>query len=179
MKIIAGRWRGRALAAPPGVTTRPTAARTREAVFSMLVSRLGDFDGLHVIDLFAGTGALGLEALSRGAAHCRFVERDRRVAAILGRNIDTLDAAGEVLVTDATSLPAAADPVDLAFLDAPYDRGLTAPALDALRDGGWLGEGSLLVVETSPAETGPFAGFETVVDRRFGKALVRFLRPKA
>ena len=92
MRIIAGKWRGRALVAPPGDATRPTADRTREALFSMLASRLGDFEGLRVADLFAGTGALGLEALSRGAAHCTFVEQDGKALDALRANIAKLGA---------------------------------------------------------------------------------------
>src|SRR3954469_11219990 len=97
MRIIAGQWRGRPLAAPPGQATRPTSDRAREALFSMLQSRIGSFEGLRVADLFAGTGALGLEALSRGAAHCVFVERDRAAIEAIRANIATLGAAGEVL----------------------------------------------------------------------------------
>ncbi len=92
MRIIAGQWRGRPLAAPAGETTRPTSDRAREGLFSMLASRLGSFEGLRVADLFAGTGALGLEALSRGAAHCTFVERERAAVAAIERNIAKLGA---------------------------------------------------------------------------------------
>src|SRR3954463_12948610 len=97
MRIIAGRWRGRPLLAPTGQATRPTADRAREALFSMLASRLGSFEGLRVADLFAGSGALGLEALSRGAAHCTFVETDRAALDAIRRNIAALGASGEVL----------------------------------------------------------------------------------
>ena len=132
MRIIAGQWRGRPLVAPHGQDTRPTADRVREALFSMLASRLGSFEGLQVADLFAGSGALGLEALSRGAAHCVFVENDRRGgrrdprqyrrARRLGRS------AGEE--RRACRLPA---PADLAFLDPPYGSGLAAAVLAQAR----------------------------------------------
>ncbi len=100
MRIIAGEWRGRPLEAPPGQATRPTSDRAREGLFSMLASRIGSFEGLQVADLFAGTGALGLEALSRGAAHCTFVEKDRAALDVLGANIARLGAAAR-----ATSAP--------------------------------------------------------------------------
>src|SRR5688572_30976838 len=92
MRIIAGEWRGRPLVAPEGRATRPTSDRAREGLFSMLASRIGGFEGLHVADLFAGTGALGLEALSRGAAHCTFVDNDREAVASIRRNIETFGA---------------------------------------------------------------------------------------
>src|SRR5687768_3674487 len=92
MRIIAGAWRGRPLAAPPGQATRPTSDRAREGLFSMLQSRIGSFEGLRVADLFAGTGALGLEALSRGAGHCTFIEKDRAALDVLRRNIERLGA---------------------------------------------------------------------------------------
>ncbi|MGL4541172.1 MAG: RsmD family RNA methyltransferase, partial [Polymorphobacter sp.] len=97
MRIIAGKWRGRALASPPGEATRPTADRVREALFSMLTSRLGSYEGLRVLDGFAGTGALGLEALSRGAAHATFVERDAAAVKALRGNIEKLGASASVI----------------------------------------------------------------------------------
>src|SRR5688500_14793859 len=109
MRIIAGEWRGRPLVAPEGRGTRPTSDRAREGLFSMLQSRLGSFDGLRVADLFAGTGALGLEALSRGAGHCTFVEKDRQALDILRRNIDRLGA-GERCEVRAQSVEHAAPP---------------------------------------------------------------------
>src|SRR3954467_10782232 len=128
MRIIAGRWRGRPLLSPPGHATRPTADRVREALFSMLASRLGTFEGLQVADLFAGSGALGLEALSRGAAHCVFVEKDRRAVEAIRANLAALGASGEVLARDAdhAALPG---PFDLAFLDPPYGSGLVTAVM--------------------------------------------------
>src|SRR5687768_7576891 len=104
MRIIAGRWRGRAIEAPPGLSTRPTADRVRETLFSMLASRLGLFDELRVADLFAGSGALGFEALSRGAAAVTFVESDPATAAIIKRNAAKLDAQGQVRVLGGSAL---------------------------------------------------------------------------
>src|SRR6476619_4298434 len=120
MRIIAGEWRGRPIEAPPGQTTRPTSDRARETLFSMLASRLGNFDGLHVADLYAGSGALGLEALSRGAASATFVESDANAAAAIRRNAEKLGAGARirVIVASALSLPRS-EPFDLIFADPP------------------------------------------------------------
>ena len=125
MRIIAGQWRGRKLVAPQGDTTRPTADRTRETLFSMLVSRLGDFDGLKVADLFAGSGALGLEALSRGAASCIFVEQDPAAIRAVRANIANLQAQAQcdVRASSVLSLGPAKEPLDLILLDPPYGTG--------------------------------------------------------
>src|SRR3954464_14591564 len=104
MRIIAGKWRGRLLEAPPGLGTRPTADRVRETLFSMLASRLGSLEDLRVADLFAGSGALGFEALSRGAATATFVDSDAKAAAAIRRNADALDAADRVQVLGASAL---------------------------------------------------------------------------
>ena len=136
MRIISGQWRGRKLAAPPGDATRPTADRTRETLFSMLVSRIGSFEGLAVADLFAGSGALGLEALSRGAASCIFAEQDPAAIRAIRQNIANLHAqqqcdvrAGSVL-----SLGPAKQPLDLILADPPYGTGAGEVALDKLND---------------------------------------------
>ena len=175
MKIIAGRWRGRALEAPPGLATRPTAARAREALFSMLASRLGTFEGLRVLDLFAGSGALGLEALSRGAAHARFVEQFPAPLAVLRRNIDALEAAGvtEIVRAPVEKLGPAPAPHDLAFVDPPYHMGLAAAALGVLVRPGWLAPGAWIAVETAHDDALPG---EPEVDRTHGKARLRLLR---
>src|SRR5215213_7421990 len=124
MRIIAGEWRGRPLIAPPGKATRPTADRVRETLFSMLVSRLGLFEDLRVADLFAGSGALGFEALSRGAAEATFVENDPAAAAAIRTNAEELGASGRVaiLVRSALMLPKSG-PFDLVFTDPPYADG--------------------------------------------------------
>src|SRR6185503_5667213 len=134
MRIIAGTWRGRPLAAPPGQATRPTRDRAREGLFSMLQSRLGSFEGLSVADLFAGTGALGLEALSRGAGHCTFIEKDRQALAILRRNIDRLGAGdrADVRAQAVEHAPPPAAPFDLVLMDPPYGAGLAQAALQRL-----------------------------------------------
>jgi 16S rRNA (guanine966-N2)-methyltransferase len=156
VRIIAGQWRGRPLIAPEGSATRPTADRVREALFSMLASRLGSFAGLQVADLFAGSGALGLEALSRGAAHCIFVENDRRAVDAIRVNLAALGASGEVLARGAehAALP---HPVDLAFLDPPYGSGLAQG-----------------VLATLPIAPGGWASVDT--GRTYGKARITLLR---
>src|SRR3954451_19155353 len=122
MRIIAGEWRGRSIEAPPGLATRPTADRVRETLFSMLTSRLGSFEDLRVADLFAGSGALGLEALSRGAASATFVECEPKAVAAIRRNADKLGAPAEILTGSAFALPRS-EPFDLIFADPPYAPG--------------------------------------------------------
>lgn len=177
MRIIAGQWRGRPLVAPKGDTTRPTADRTREALFSMLASRLGSFDGLAVGDLFAGSGALGLEALSRGAAHCLFVEQDRAAIDALRANIAKLQATGaEVRAQSVLALGPAAQPLDLLLMDPPYGSGAGAVALDKLGRLGWIGSGSWISVETAFNEEIEVAGFTIDASRVHGKARLTLLR---
>ena len=140
MRIIAGDWRGRKLVAPPGDLTAP-ADRTRETLFNMLASRVGSFDGLSVVDLFAGSGALGLEALSRGAVSCLFVEQDARAVEAIRQNIETLDARARSVVQQGSvlSLSPAKTAHDVNFLDPPYDTGAGHVALDRLARLGWIG----------------------------------------
>jgi 16S rRNA (guanine966-N2)-methyltransferase len=171
VRIIAGRWRGRPILAPPGQSTRPTSDRTREALFSMLASRLGSFEGLAVADLFAGSGALGLEALSRGAARCTFVETDRAAIDAIRRNLAALGGEGEILAAAAEQARIAA-PLDLAFLDPPYRSGLAASALPHLP----LASGALVSVETAHDEEVAAEGFEEEAVRTYGKARVTLLR---
>jgi len=171
MRIIAGRWRGRPLVAPPGESTRPTSDRVREALFSMLASRLGTFEGLRVADLFAGSGALGLEALSRGAAHCSFVETDRAALDAIRRNVAALGAEGDILAGSAfhARLPG---PLDLAFLDPPYRSGHAAAVLPLLP----LAPGAFASVETARDEAVAIDGFEEDSTRVHGKARITLLR---
>ena len=171
MRLIAGRWRGRTLEAPPGLATRPTSDRVREALFSMLASRFGSFEGLRVADLFAGSGALGLEALSRGAAHCVFVDKDRGAIEAIRANMAALGAAGEVLPGVAEHVRIAG-PLDLAFLDPPYGSGLAAPALERLP----LAPSGLASVETERREAIAVGGFEEEAVRVYGKARITLLR---
>lgn len=177
MRIIAGEWRGRALKAPEGQATRPTSDRAREALFSMLASRLGSFEGLKVADLFAGTGALGLEALSRGAAHCTFIEQDRAALAALKANVDALGASTRADIRAQSALSAGGGPYDLVLLDPPYGSGLGQQALGRLAERGALQPGCLISIETARDEdlTIPGLGIETA--RTYGKAKVVLLRP--
>jgi 16S rRNA (guanine966-N2)-methyltransferase len=178
MRVIAGQWRGRPLLAPKGDTTRPTADRTREALFSMLVSRLGSFEGLRVADLFAGSGALGLEALSRGAAHCTFVEQDGAALDALKANIAKLGASpkSDVRAQSVMALGPAPAPFDLLLLDPPYGTGAGAVALERLLRLGWIAPGAIATVETRKGEAVTIEGFEVEAERVYGKAMVTLLR---
>jgi 16S rRNA (guanine966-N2)-methyltransferase len=178
VRIIAGQWRGRKLTAPPGETTRPTADRTRETLFSMLTSRLGSFEGLSVADLFAGSGALGIEALSRGAATCLFVEQDAAAIRALRTNVANLQAqtqcdvrAGSVL-----TLGPAKAPLDLILLDPPYGSGAGEVALDKLQRLGWIGPATWISLETGPGENPEVKGLNAVAERKVGKARLTLLR---
>ena len=179
MRIIAGNWRGRKIVAPKGETTRPTADRTRERLFSMLTSRLGDFEDLQILDLFSGSGALGLEALSRGAAHCTFVEQDPDAIKALEKNIETLGAAADVRIGSVLHLGQARKPYDLILMDPPYDSGAGAVALDKLGRHGWFSPSSWIAVETSRNEEVVVKGFNLDCVRDSGKARIHILRPEA
>lgn len=186
MRIVGGRHRGRRLLTPAGRALRPTADRVREALFNILAhgdERWGGapaFTGAEVVDLFAGTGALGLEALSRGAAHATFVDNDRAALHLIRLNAARLGESerATILASDATRLePAPRPPARLAFLDPPYRRGLAAAALTALWQGGWLARGAVVVVELAPAE--PFTapeGFRLIDERRYGTTRLVFVR---
>jgi len=178
MRVISGKWRGRALKAPAGESTRPTSDRAREAIFSMLTSRLGTFEGLDVLDLFAGTGALGIEALSRGAGSCCFIDNDAAAVKAIKANLAALGATGDVRQSPVASIGGAPRAHHLVFLDPPYGQGLADPALAHLWERGWIAPGALISVETAAAD--PLTcDWERVVERRFGKALVRLLRAPA
>jgi 16S rRNA (guanine966-N2)-methyltransferase len=181
VRIVAGAWRGRPLVSPAGRETRPTSDRARESLFSMLASRIGSFDGLQVADLFAGTGALGLEALSRGAAHCTFVEWDAAALKALRRNLETLGAAAraEVRAQAAEHAAPPAAPCDLVLMDPPYRTGLAQQALDRVAAGAWLAPGAWLSVELSGEEIAVPAGLVLDTERRFGKARILLLRRAA
>jgi len=175
MRIIAGDWRGRVLRAPVGEATRPTADRTREALFSMLVARLGSFEGLRIADLFAGTGALGLEALSRGAARCTFVEQDRTAIIALRANADALKAGDRADIRSQSALSPLSGPFDLVLLDPPYDSGLGQKALAGLAAHGAIAPGTWASLETGAREPVEVPGFTSVVDRIHGKAKLTLL----
>ena len=178
MRIIAGEWRGRPIIAPEGQATRPTSDRAREGLFSMLASRIGSFDGLRVADLFAGTGALGLEALSRGAAHCLFIDSDRNALASIKRNIDAFGADRRAEIrgqsVEYASPPPA--PCDLLLLDPPYATGLAEMALGRVGNPAWVAPGGIVSIETAGERLAVPAGFAVAAERRFGKAHITLLR---
>lgn len=178
MRIIAGEWRRRQLRAPAGEATRPTADRTRETLFAMLTSRVGSFEGLRVADLFAGSGALGMEALSRGAEHCLFVEQDAAAIKILRDNIAALGAQRRTDVQAGSVLrmaPARA-PVDILLLDPPYGTGAGAVALERLARLGWISPASWIALETARAEPAEARGFIIDAERQVGSARITLLR---
>jgi 16S rRNA (guanine966-N2)-methyltransferase len=185
VRVVAGRFRGKALVAPPGLHTRPTGDRARQAVFNILEHAPWS-PGLHdrrAIDVFAGSGALGFEAVSRGAAFCLFVETDETARGAIRDNVEALGLFGATRVhrRDATDLgvrPASAGPAfDLAFLDPPYARGLGERALAGLAAGGWLAPGAVAVFERGVDEPDPLTpGFERLDARDYGAARVFFLR---
>lgn len=185
MRIVSGKHKGRPLAAPKGRDTRPTSDRAREAMFNVL-EHLPDSPGLsgaRVIDVFAGTGALGLEALSRGAAHVVFVENNKAALDVLKANIQTLGEGANttVLPIKAAALGAPNAPkdaaVDYAFLDAPYAKNLTEPALLALAAQGWLNDGAIILVEVAQSESlMPPPQFSLVKEKTYGAARAIFLR---
>ena len=184
MRIVGGKFKGRVIAAPEGRDTRPTSDRAREAVFNVLAHAEWSpgLEGRRVLDLFAGSGALGFEAISRGASFALFVETD---AAARGAIRDSIEALGLFGVTrihrrDATDLgvkPAGlGDPFDLVFLDPPYHRGLGEAALARLGAGGWITPDALVVFECAEDETPATPNFETLGARDYGAAKVLFLR---
>ena len=178
MRIIAGDWRGRPLTAPKGDTTRPTADHTREALFSMLASRVGSFEGLAVADLFAGSGALGLEALSRGAASTLFVEQDGAALDALRANIATLSAGTRATVRAGSVLALGPAPaaLDVVMMDPPYATGAGAVAADKLARLGWIGPATWVSIETAKGEGEVPPGFVVDADRTHGRARLMLLR---
>jgi 16S rRNA (guanine966-N2)-methyltransferase len=182
MRIVAGSLKGRLLRSPEGPAIRPTSDRLRESLFNVLAHRYGDpIQDARVIDLFAGTGALGLEALSRGAAFALFVDDDFEARALLRANIDQLALGGRTKIfrRNATKLGAApaGEPFSVAFLDPPYRMSLAEDALISLRDGAWLKPGGLAVVEEAVASIlNVPAGFAVLETRRYGDTQIVILR---
>jgi len=190
MRIVGGRLRGRRLEAPGGMALRPTADRTREALFNILCQGKLDWRpsgreggnplaGARALDAFAGTGALGLEALSRGAGFVTFMENQAAALNACRHNIDALDetAHTELLRCDVLRPPPAKAPCELVLMDPPYNQDLAPPALAALHRSGWLAPCALATIELMAAE--PFTppeGFETLDERKYGKARLVFLR---
>lgn len=187
MRIVSGEFRGKALATPQGDTTRPTSDRARQAIFNILEHAPWS-EGVRdrrVIDLFAGSGALGFEALSRGASFCLFVETDEAARGAIRENVDAMGLFGRTRVhrrsaVDLGVRPGADGPAfDLAFLDPPYAKGLGEQALDRLAAGGWLADGAIVVFERGASEP-PFTatGYEVLDVRDYGAARVHFLRAR-
>ena len=180
MRIVAGRYKGRMLDAPAGLGVRPTAERAREALFNILNHWQTPLSGARVADIFAGSGALGFEALSRGALHAVFVERDREALKILRANAAKLGAgdAATILPIDAVALPQAGAPYDFLFMDPPYRSGLAFAVLPGLMAKGWANKDSLIVVEISKDEASTLPpGFELIDDRRYGVARFLLITP--
>jgi 16S rRNA (guanine966-N2)-methyltransferase len=186
MRIVAGRHKGRTLATPHGRDTRPTSDRVREAIYNVLSHGFDlDFDGLTVLDVCAGTGALGLEALSRGSARAVFVDYAQTALDCVAANVATLkeEAQTTILRRDVRRFgvrPASAQAADLVFFDPPYRENIIPLALAGTSEGGWLAPGALVVVETADDEEIEIpTGFVALDARRYGKTLVRFLRYEA
>jgi 16S rRNA (guanine966-N2)-methyltransferase len=185
MRIVGGQFKGRAIAAPAGRDTRPTGDRAREAVFNILSHApwSSGIEGRRVLDLFAGSGALGLEAMSRGAASALFVETDAAARGVIRDNIEALGLFGTTHIQrrDATDLglkPAGlGEPFDLVFLDPPYGKGLGEAALARLKPGGWITPDALAVLEVGADEAPALPDFETLDERNYGAAKILFLRP--
>jgi 16S rRNA (guanine966-N2)-methyltransferase len=178
MRIIAGDWRGRKLVAPKGQKTRPTTDRTRETLFSMLASRLGGFEDFRVADLYAGSGALGLEALSRGAGHATFVETDREAIKAIEANVAAFGAASRAAVRSmsAEKLPKS-HPFDLVFADPPYEPGSGTAVAAAVSKSGWLPPGGWMAIETNRGDAvTPPEGWQIDAERDVGRARLTILR---
>jgi 16S rRNA (guanine966-N2)-methyltransferase len=183
MRIVGGRFRGASLAAPSGLDTRPTSDRVRESLFNILLHGIEDFEieGARVLDLFAGTGALGLEALSRGAAYAHFVEDDAEARGLIRRNIEAIGATGvtKIYRRDATRLGeiGTLKPFNLVFADPPYGKGLAEKALTSSMEGGWLLPAAVaLVEERASAVFAPPDGFALLDRRIYGDTALHFLR---
>lgn len=177
MRIVSGEWRGRKLVTPEGMATRPTADRVREALFNMLASRIGSFEGLRVADLYAGSGALGLEALSRGAAFACFVEQDARAVAAIRANMVSLGATerAQLLARSASALPTS-QPFDLIFADPPYSAGSGSAVVEEVLRAQWAEPGSWIAVETERGDAVEPNGSQIEAERDVGRARVTLLR---
>ena len=182
MRVVGGRFRGRTLAGPKSDAIRPTSDRLRETIFNVLAHGYGDpVEGARVIDLFAGTGAMGIEALSRGAAFCLFVEEGAQARGLIRENVESLGLGGATRLfrRDATRMGAAGQnpPASLVFCDPPYGKDLAPRALKSCADGGWLSPGALVVVEEAQgAGVALPDGFEELERRDYGETKVLFAR---
>ena len=175
MRIVGGEFRGRTLQSPKSAATRPTSDRTRESLFNILINRL-DFEDLRVLDLFAGTGALGIEALSRGADNCVFIESASSPYAVIRQNIENFNLHGrtKLLKMDATNLGNnRGEGFDLVFLDPPYSKSLGEKAVQSLVENSWLNEGATLILEEAIASAPTMLpGFTLEDQRKFGDTMI-------
>ncbi len=183
MRIVGGKFKGRNIEGPTTGDTRPTSDRTRESIFNILAHGIADFglEGARVLDLFAGTGALGLEAISRGARFCQFIEESAEARGIIRKNADTLGAIGlaKIWRRDATDLGPCAPqtPFNLVFADPPYNKGLGEKALQSLLHGGWLFPNAIVVLEESvEASVREVAGLNLIDTRDYGDTRIRLYR---
>ena len=185
IKVVGGKHRGRTLATPEGLETRPTSSRARESLFNILAHASWRPDGTsplvdaRVLDAFAGSGALGIEALSRGAAHATFLDTDASAIKAIGENLRKLGETGaaKVVRADATRPPPTSEACDLLFLDPPYRSGTAGPALSALAGAGWVKPGAIVTVEVAATEDlAPPSGFEAIDERRYGATKIVILR---
>lgn len=184
MRIVAGQFKGRPIQAPKGDATRPTTDRARESLFNILAHAdwAPPLETARVIDLFAGSGALGFEALSRGASFALFVETAHAARGAIRQNIDALSLFGITRIhrrsaTELGEKPAGlGSPFDLAFMDPPYNKGLVAPCLAVLQSGKWLADNALIIIETAEDETLDLSGWQLVLERTIGAAKFWFVK---
>lgn len=186
MRIVGGKFRGHSVAPPHGSATRPTSDRVRESIFNILAHGIEglELEDARVLDLFAGTGALGLEAISRGARFCQFVEESAEARGLIRKNADALGVIGQVKIwrRDATKLgPCAPQPgFDLVFADPPYGKGLGDKALASLIEGQWLNPGAIVVLEEALASpVPPLSGLALIDTRDYGETRIRFYRQES
>jgi len=185
VRVVGGELKGRSIKTCEGPGYRPATMKVRESVFSMLASRGVDFGSARVIDLFAGSGSLGIECLSRGAPEAWFVEKAPKAAALIRRNLEDLGvsrARAKVMPKDLFAVLAKPPqaPFDLVFIDPPYGKGLLAPALEKALNEGWVAQGGVIVAEVETAvrapETGPLAELELLTDREYGQTRILIWR---
>lgn len=184
MRIVGGKFRNRALEAPRGGKTRPTSDRTRESIFNLLAHApwSNGVEDKRVMDLFAGSGALGIEAISRGASFCLFIDESSDARAAIRKNIEHSNLFGctRLLRRDIMRLagkpPGMGEPFDLVFIDPPYGKGLCEPTLELLKKGGWLADDALIIVEMGDEEDLKPKGFEVLDERTYGAARVYFIK---
>lgn len=186
MRIVGGKHKGHSIAPPSGSATRPTSDRVRESVFNILAHGIDglELEGARVLDLFAGTGAMGLEAISRGARFCQFVDDSAEARGLIRRNADALGVIGlaKIWRRDATNLgPCAPQPgFDLVFADPPYGKGLGEKALTSLVSGEWLNPGAIVVLEEAAKAVVPaIEGLSLIDERTYGDTVIRFFRQGA